>query len=88
MGLYEWMKNLAVFYMLLAVVMNLVAGSGYERYIRLYLGILLIIMLANPLLTFWTKNGTYAQDVLEKKIEEEMERVQNEWEESFLEHKP
>ena len=49
MGLqiYEWMKNLAVFYIFLTVVTHLVPDVRYEEYIRFFMGLLLMM---SPLL--------------------------------------
>ena len=52
MGLqiYEWMKNLAVFYIFLTVVTHLVPDGRYEEYIRFFMGLLLILLMMSPLL--------------------------------------
>ena len=52
MGLqsYEWMKNLAVFYIFLTVVTHLVPDGRYEEYIRFFMGLLLILLMMAPLL--------------------------------------
>ena len=48
--IYEWMKNLAVFYIFLTVVTHLVPDGRYEEYIRFFIGLLLILLLLSPLL--------------------------------------
>lgn len=42
------MKNLIVYMILSAVVLNLSPGKNYRRYIALFSGLVLIIMLARP----------------------------------------
>lgn len=46
--IYSWIKNLAVFYILLTTVVHLVPDKKYERYVRLFMGLLLIFMLITP----------------------------------------
>ena len=48
--IYEWMKNLAVFYIFLTVVTHLVPDGRYVEYIRFFMGLLLILLLLSPLL--------------------------------------
>ena len=46
--LYEWMKNLAVFYILFTALLHLVPDKKYEKYVRLFMGLLLIGMMCMP----------------------------------------
>ena len=39
---YQWVKTLAVFYILFSAVLHLIPDSKYERYIRSFMGLLLI----------------------------------------------
>lgn len=50
--IYSWIKNLAVFYILLTTVIHLVPDKKYERYVRLFMGFLLIFMLCTPVFAF------------------------------------
>ncbi len=49
-AIYEWMKNLAVFYIFLTVVMNLVPNSQYGEYVKFFMGLILILLVLSPLL--------------------------------------
>lgn len=55
--IYSWMKNLAVFYILLNSVVHLVPDKRYERYVRFFMGLLLILMLCTPVFSFLGKGG-------------------------------
>ncbi len=48
--IYEWMKNLAVFYLFFTAVMNFLPDGKYNKYIRHFLGLLLILLLITPIL--------------------------------------
>ena len=47
-AIYDWMKCLAVFYILLSTILHLVPTGQYERYVRFFMGLLLIFMLCTP----------------------------------------
>ncbi len=60
--IYSWMKNLAVFYILLTMVIHLVPNRAYERYVRLFMGFLLIFMLGMPIFAIWGKGQEMIED--------------------------
>lgn len=47
-AVYDWMKCLAVFYILLSTMLHLVPTGQYERYVRFFMGLLLILMMCAP----------------------------------------
>lgn len=47
---YQWVKTLAVFYILFSAVLHLIPDPKYERYIRSFMGLLLIYILCTPVL--------------------------------------
>ena len=53
--IYVWMKNLAVFYILFTAVLYLVPDLKYQRYIRSFMGLLIIIRSVFLFLGFWEK---------------------------------
>lgn len=54
--LYQWIKNLAVFYILFTAVLHLVPDKKYERYVRSFMGLLLIYMLCTPVWVIFGKS--------------------------------
>lgn len=55
--IYQWMKNLAVFYILFTAVLHLVPDKKYERYVRSFMGLLLIFMLCMPVFSLIGRGG-------------------------------
>lgn len=47
--LYQWMENLAFYMVMITAVMHIIPDKGYQRYLRLFTGLVLIIMLAAPI---------------------------------------
>lgn len=53
--LVKWIKNIAIFYIVAALVMQLIPGKEYQKYIRVFLGIITIILIVNPVSKLITK---------------------------------
>ncbi len=47
--LYKWMENLAFYMVMITAVMHIIPDKGYQRYLRFFTGLVLIIMLAAPI---------------------------------------
>ena len=47
--IYGWMKNLACFFIFMTAVLNCLPESKYRKYVRFFLGMLVIIVLGGPL---------------------------------------
>ena len=50
--IYGWMKNLAYFFIFMTAVLNCLPDNRYRKYVRFFLGMLLIIILCKPLTEF------------------------------------
>lgn len=48
--IYEWLRNLTTYTLLVAVVMQLIPNEDYRKYIRFFCGMVLIVLLISPLL--------------------------------------
>lgn len=83
--IYQWVRILASFYILFTVILQLIPDKKYERYIRAFMGLLLIYILAIPLLDI-TGNSSriiesffrnYAEEVsvLEQKETENLQGI-------------
>ena len=47
--LYQWMENLAFYMVMITAIMHIIPDKGYQRYLRFFTGLVLIIMLAAPI---------------------------------------
>lgn len=54
--LYEWMRNLAFYMVLITAVTHAVPNSDYKKYIRFFTGLVLVLMLASPILHLFGAN--------------------------------
>ena len=63
---------IAVFYLLEQMVLQLIPGERYERYVRFYLGLLLVLLLLQPVFQIFRLSEQLDQKVFlqEREMEE------------------
>ena len=44
----QWIKKLAIFYIIASLLIHIIPGEKYQKYIRLFLGIITIVLLMKP----------------------------------------
>ncbi|MGN0404216.1 MAG: stage III sporulation protein AF [Bariatricus sp.] len=47
---YEWLRNLAFYMVLMTAVLHLIPNKSYEKYIRFFCGLILVILLMTPVM--------------------------------------
>lgn len=65
--IYGWMKNLAFFFIFMTAVLNCLPDNRYRKYVRFFLGMLVIIVLARPLTEFLHLDETL-EDVVSREM--------------------
>ena len=48
--IYSWIQNISVYLIVTAAVMHAIPGKEYEKYVRFFSGLVLILLLLTPLL--------------------------------------
>ena len=48
--LYEWIRNVAFYLVLVTALLHVLPRSGYPKYIRLFTGLVLILLVLAPVL--------------------------------------
>lgn len=76
-AIYEWMKNLAVFYIFLTAIMNLLPDKRYGEYIKFFMGLLLILLVLAPLLQILNLKDSVGTLFQQKMLEEEY--LESQW---------
>ena len=75
--LYQWVENIAFYLVILTVAIQLIPNKSYKSYIHFFAGLVLIIMIANPIIKLFgmeyefnnfLENEEYQQKI--KEIEE------------------
>lgn len=68
-------RYVAVFYLLEQMVLNLLPGKAYERYVRFYLGLLLVLLLLRPVFGILRLSGQMDAEALIYELEQEVDRL-------------
>lgn len=55
--LYEWVRGIAYYMVLVTVIMQMAAAESYRKYIRLFTGIILVLMILAPVMRIFGING-------------------------------
>ncbi|MCI8638283.1 MAG: stage III sporulation protein AF [Coprococcus sp.] len=48
--IYQWLQNLAFYMILVTVVIQVLPNNSYQKYIRFFCGLILVILLASPIM--------------------------------------
>ncbi len=78
--LYEWIKNIAFYMIIVSVIFKVLPGNGYQKYIQFFSGIVLILLVFLPIVRVLGKEQTI-KDLYEgysyEQKKEEMEMMEN-----------
>ena len=81
---YQWVKTLAVFYILFSAVLHLIPDPKYERYIRSFMGLLLIYILCTPVFAVFGRESELA-GIFSGRYTQEMQMLETEEAENLQE---
>lgn len=77
--IYEWIKTIAFYYIFVSIVINALPDMKYQIYVKFFLGMLLIVIMINPLLDLFklsdALNEQYLQEMLEIEWQENKEQI-------------
>lgn len=76
--LAEWVKNLAVYFIFLSALLHFLPEGEERKYIRFFMGILLILLLLRPFLQMGDWDRRLEKAVLSDSLEEEFEEMMRE----------
>ena len=71
-AILNMVRMIAVFYLLEQMILQLIPGERYERYVRFYLGLLLVLLLLQPVFQIFRLSEQLDQKVFlqEREMEE------------------
>ena len=67
--IYDWIENITFYLVLVVAVLHMGPGDGYKRYIRFFVGLILILMLSGPILKMWGMNE-FPKEEYERRLQE------------------
>ena len=71
----DMVRYVAVFYLLEQMVLNLLPGKIYERYVRFSLGLLLVLLLLQPVLEIFRLTEQMDAEALIYELEQEVDQL-------------
>lgn len=75
--LYDWIQNIAVYLILVSAVMHAIPGKDYEKYIRFFSGLILILLLFTPLLNLTGMADEFARLYRSQEYEMDRREIEN-----------
>ena len=79
-AMYEWMKNLAFYLVIVTAALEVLPREAYRKYVRFFAGIVLILLILTPplqvtgsLVTFQTKYRNHESELIRQEIMESRE---------------
>lgn len=71
----DMVRYVAVFYLLEQMVLNLLPGKIYEKYVRFYLGLLLVLLLLQPVFRIFRLTEQMDAEALMYELEQEVDEL-------------
>ena len=75
--LYQWMENLAFYMVMITAVMHIIPDKGYQRYLRFFTGLVLIIMLAAPIVKLLGMESSWENIYENDEYLTQIEKIEN-----------
>ena len=80
-NIYMWMENIAFYMVVIVAILHMIPGETYKKYIRFFVGLILIFMMIGPILKI-ANMEKYSSEVYQKELEK-IEQIAGEMEESI-----
>lgn len=68
--LKEIVQNILIYYLILSVLMALISNSSYKKYIEMFSGLVMIIIILNPLIKLFGAEGTLDMELQKNQLYE------------------
>lgn len=76
----EWIRNLAFYFIFLSAVMNFLPGGEGKKYIRFFMGLLLILLVLRPVLSLQQADNFLENTVLAESVSQDYRELLREGE--------
>ena len=71
---YEWIQNVVFFLLLSGAVLDALPGESYRKYIRFFIGMIVLLLLASPLLKLGNLQSSF-DNLEEQQMEQYFEKA-------------
>lgn len=83
-AIYTWMKNIVFYLVIITAVLEVLPGTTYQKYIRFFTGLVLMMLLLTPFLSliradeiFTELHHNYEYEQYKREIQEQEEYLQD-----------
>ena len=77
--IYGWMKGLAFFFIFMTAVLNCLPDYKYRKYVRFFLGMLMLILMTGPLMELFHLDEKLSRSAARGLLETEVESMENDY---------
>lgn len=74
-AVYNWVKNIVIFYILLTAVLHLLPKNSYQKYVRFFGGLLLVVLLLTPLMELIFKEDYLLNEISYESFWQEVDTI-------------
>ena len=75
--LYQYIKNICIFSLVISIVLNIFPESSSKKYIKLFAGIVLLALIVNPIINIKNNSGDIEQNYTHGSLKEENHTFEN-----------
>lgn len=75
-GVYDWIKNIAFYIILVTTILNVLPEKKYQKYLKLLIGVLMIILIMSPVLQYLKIDKSLDLSFIKESYEQEMKDVE------------
>lgn len=75
--LYSWIKSIVFYLILITAVINVLPDNGYKKYVKLFTGMMLVVLLISPLAKLLNFEDTLNFQYDSELYKQELTRLQN-----------
>lgn len=74
--LYEWIRSLAYYMVLMTAVLQVIPNKDYQKYIRFYMGLVIVLLLCTPLFKVLGLEENFATLYTSSAYENEIQEIE------------
>ena len=73
---YQWIETIAFYLVILTIVIQLIPNNSYKQYVRFFVGLILILMLVNPICSLFGMQESFQEFYDEARYEQKMREIE------------
>lgn len=75
--LYDWIRNLAYYMLLIRMLLHMLPNSAYQKYVRFFAGLLLILLISEPIFSVLQLKDTFDKYYYEEEQKQHRKEIED-----------